>query len=64
MPRLHTFIATSIAAGHTVLVYKTRAVGRDARVKHVRSMDRVSVVDGVVHVDGVSTVGMTVCRKP
>lgn len=64
MSRLHTFIATSIAAGHTVLVYKTRAVGRAARVKHVNTMDRVSVVDGVVCVDGMSTVGMTVCLKP
>lgn len=64
MSRLYEFIRDSIAEGRTVLVYRTRVVGKGARVKHVKSMDRVSVVEGVVHVDGVSTVGVTVCLKP
>lgn len=64
MSRLHTFIATSIDAGHTVLVYKTRAVGRDARVKHVKSMDRVALRDGVVYVDDKDVTGYTIARKP
>lgn len=64
MTHLYTFIENSFAAGHTVLVYNTRAVGRDARVKHVKTMDRVSVVDGGAHVDGVSLNVITVCLKP
>lgn len=64
MPRIYTFISNSISAGHTVMVYRTRTVGKDARVKHVKSMDRVTVVGGVVYVDGVSTVGKTICIKP
>lgn len=64
MTRLHTFIANAIDAGQTVLVYNTRAVGHNAKVKHVKSMDRVALVGDVVYVDGVSVKGKTVCLKP
>ena len=41
MQRIYQFIQDTVAAGHTILVYRTRAVGRDARVKHVKDSLRV-----------------------
>ena len=61
MERQYTFAINAIAQGHTVLVYK----GVTARtVKHVKTADRMALVDGVLWVDGKSCAGMTVALKP
>lgn len=61
MERQYTFAINAIAQGRTVLVYK----GVTARtVKHVKTADRLALVDGVLLVDGVSAKGLTICLKP
>lgn len=61
MRRQYTFALSAIAQGRTVLVYK----GVTARsAKHVKTADRLSLVDGVLFVDGKSCAGMTVALKP
>lgn len=59
MTRIHQFIATETAQGNTVLVYR-----RQSKVKHLTDMSRVSLVDGVLYVDGVNVKGWTIARKP
>ena len=61
MHRQYTFALSAIAQGRTVMVYK----GVTARsAKHVKTADRLALVDGVMYVDGVSAKGMTVALKP
>ena len=57
----YNFALTAIAQGRTVLIYS----GVTARsAKHVKTADRLALVDGVMYVDGVSAKGMTVCLRP
>lgn len=61
MERQYTFAINAIAQGHTVLVYR----GVTARsAKHVKTADRLEMVDGVLYCDGVSCKGMTMAIKP
>lgn len=61
MTRHYQFALTAIAQGRTVLIYS----GVTARsAKHVKTADRMALVDGVMYVDGVSAKGMTVCLRP
>lgn len=61
MERQYKFALSAIAQGRTVLVYK----GVTARTaKRVKTHDRLSLVDGVMYVDGVSAKGLTVALKP
>lgn len=61
MERQYTFAINAIAQGRTVLVYR----GVTARsAKHVKTADRLALVDGVMFVDGVDCKGMTVALKP
>lgn len=61
MEKHYTFAINAIAQGRTVLVYR----GVTARtVKHVKTADRLALVDGVMMVDGRSAKGMTVALKP
>lgn len=61
MERQYTFAINAIAQGRTVLVYR----GVTARTaKHVKTVDRLTLVDGGLWVDGVSAKGMTVALKP
>ena len=61
MERQYAFALTAIAQGRTVLVYK----GVTARTaKHVKTSDRLALVDGVMYVDGVSAKGLTICVRP
>ena len=57
----YTFALSAIAQGRTVLIYSWP---RCKPVRHVKTSDRLALVDGVLWVDGVSTKGMTVCLKP
>lgn len=59
MQRIHQFISDTTAQGHTVLVYK-----RQSPVKHLTDMSQVTMVGGVVFVDGVNVKGWTIARKP
>ena len=60
MQRQYTFALSAIAQGRTVLVYSWP----NGKAKHVRNIERLSLVDGVMHVDGKSCAGMTVALKP
>ena len=61
MEHQYTFAISAIEQGRTVLVYK----GVTARTsKHVKTAERLSLVDDVMYVDGKSAKGMTVALKP
>ena len=61
MERQYKFALNSIACGRTILIYR----GVTARTaKHVKTAERLALVDGVMYVDNVSCVGMTVALKP
>ena len=61
MERIYKFSCLAIKSGRTVLIYR----GVTAKsAKHVKTMDRLSLVDGVMLCDGVSCKGMTICLKP
>ena len=61
MQRPYNFALTAIAQGRTVLIYS----GVTARsAKHVKTADRLALVDGVMYVDGVSAKGLTICVRP
>ena len=61
MERQYKFALNSIACGHTILIYR----GVTARSsKHVKTAERLALVDGIMYVDNVSCAGMTVALKP
>lgn len=61
MHKIYNFCITSIAAGHTILIYK----GWPSKTaKHVKSADRLELRAGVMFCDGQSVKGYTICRKP
>lgn len=57
----YAFALSAIAQGRTVLVYSWP---RCKPVLHVKTADRLALVDGVMYVDGISAKGMTVALKP
>ena len=57
----YTFALSAIAQGRTVLIYSWP---RCKPVRHVKTSDRLALVDGVMYVDGVRCKEMTVCLKP
>ena len=60
MQRQYTFALSAVAQGRTVLVYSWP----NGKAKRVRNIERLSLVDGVLFVDGKSCAGMTVALKP
>jgi hypothetical protein len=62
MEKIHAFIVDTIAQGGTILVYNRRLSGY--KTKHVKTLDRVAFIEGLVYVDGVCVKGWTVCKKP
>lgn len=61
MTRQYQFCLDAIASGRTVLVYKGVTA---SKARHLRSVDRVALIDGVMYVDGQSAKGLTICLKP
>ena len=61
MVNQYNLALSAIAAGKTVLIYR----GVTARTaKHVKTADRLALIDGVMYCDGESCKGMTIAIKP
>jgi hypothetical protein len=61
MEKQYRFALDAISKGQTVLVYKGVTA---SYAKHVKTAERLTLVDGVLMVDGVSCAGMTMAIKP
>lgn len=61
MEKIYNFCLTSIASGHTILIYR----GWTAKTaKHVKRADRLELIGDVMMCDGQSVKGYTICVKP
>lgn len=57
----YKFCRHYIALGETILIYK----GVTARkASHVSDASRLTYVDGIMYLDGMSCKGMTIARRP
>lgn len=56
------FILSSIEQGRTVLAYDRRVA--NAKVYHIKTADRVTMIGDVLHVDSIPAKGWTFALKP
>lgn len=62
MQAQYNWIKDQISQGKTVLAYDRRIAG--GKVTRLKSMDRVTIWDGVVWVQGIKASGWTFAVKP
>lgn len=62
MQRQCQFIIDAVSRGDTVLAYNRALV--KPRIYHIRSMDRVRMIGGILHIDRIPTKGWTFAIKP
>lgn len=61
MEKQYRFIADSVSAGRTVLIYGWTV---QRKVYHVNDLSRVTILDNVLHIDGKPAIGNTIALKP
>lgn len=61
MEKQYRFVADSVNAGRTVLVYDWPV---QRKVYHVTDITRVTMQDNVLHIDGKPVIGKTIALKP
>lgn len=57
----YKFCRHHIALGETILIYRGVTA---TKASHVSDTSRLTYVDGVMYLDGVSCEGMTIARRP
>lgn len=57
----YKFCRHYIALGETILIYKGVTA---KKANHVSDASRLTYVDGIMYLDGVSCKGMTIARRP
>lgn len=61
MEKQYRFIANSVAAGHTVLIYDWPV---QRKVYHVNDLSLVTMHDNILNIDGKPVIGKTIALKP